>query len=157
MNIQATTGNPVVIVSPEFRKQPGLSEDNILRRYDPGKEIYIYSTYEVTVFHFTESYLGVFRTHHSLLKDTNVGDETFEIFYQDVSAVRTKSNSSSYILKDGETLEHAKIFSLAINNGQEIIAVINDPKIKSDSEIVSIGDDAINNIRAMLRDYKNIN
>ena len=53
-----------------------------------------------------------------------------------------------------EKLEHSKMFCLTVSSGDKISVVINDPKIKATAEIESLGDGAIANIRAMLRQYK---
>lgn len=70
--------------------------------------------------------------------------------------MRTLTESSNYTLKTGERLEESKIFSLAVSSGDRITVVIDDPKVKVAPDLNSLGDQAIANVRAMLRQYKTV-
>jgi hypothetical protein len=58
------------------------------------------------------------------------------------------------MLKSGEKLEQSKAFSLSLSNGDRIRVVIDDPAIRAGERLRSLGDEAANNIRAMVRQHK---
>lgn len=49
-----------------------------------------------------------------------------------------------------------RTFCLTVSSGDRISVVINDPKIRALEEVVTLGEGAVNNIRAMLRQHKEV-
>jgi hypothetical protein len=125
-----------------------------LRRKVNGR--YFYSTYHVVVFHFVEQFLGSFRGNYNLIKNVTTSEQTDEVFYHHVAKVQVTADTTNYSLAPGEALEHAKTFKLGIANGEDISVRINDQQVKATEEIISLGDNAVANIRAMLRRYKDL-
>ncbi|HEV8582096.1 MAG TPA: hypothetical protein VGX68_23755 [Thermoanaerobaculia bacterium] len=153
LGLVETTRQPITVFGPLYRDGiEGIDSSLILRRR--VEDGYFYSTYHMSVFQFTESFLGAFQANYSMIKNVTTGEETDEFFYRDVVAVKTKTEASSYVLKSGEKLEHSKMFSLSVSSGDKIAVVINDPKIQSTKAVETLGDEAVNNIRAMLRQFK---
>src|SRR3954453_12297611 len=155
LGLVETTRQPITVFGPRYEDSiEGIDSSIILRR--KVEDGYLYSTYRVSVFQFAESFLGAFQANSSMIKNVTTEEETDEFFYRDVVSVRTKTEASSYVLKNGEKLEHSKMFSLSVSSGDKIAVVINDPKIQSTKAIETLGDEAVNNIRAMLRQYKEV-
>jgi hypothetical protein len=155
LGIVETTGEPIFVVGPLYDSGvQGFSLDDVLRRKVEGG--YFYSTFRVAVFQFAEQFLGAYQADYNMIKDALTSERTDEFFYRDVVAVRVSSESSNYTLKTGERLEHAKTFSLAVSSGDKINVVINDPCLSATSELESLGNDAVANVRSMLRQYKEV-
>ena len=153
LNINEGTRAPIPVYGPiYFERVDGIDNALVLRRDVDGG--YFYSTYRISVFHFTDKFLGSYQANYNMIKNVATSQQTDEFYYKDVVAVRTQTKDSNYTLKSGEKLEESKTFSLAVSSGDHVSVIINDPKIKVGSEIESIGDHAVNNIRAMLRQFK---
>ncbi|HEV2853820.1 MAG TPA: hypothetical protein VHC97_13540 [Thermoanaerobaculia bacterium] len=153
LGLEETTRDPVFVIGPLYSESvDGFSSADVLRR-KTGAD-YFYSTYRLSIFHFSDKFLGAYQANYNMIKGVTSHEETDEFFYKDVVSVKTLTEATSYTLKSGEKLEHSKMFCLAVSSGDRISVVINDPKIKATTEIESIGDGAIANIRAMLRQYK---
>lgn len=155
LGLDETTRDPIYVIGPLYNDDvAGFDSSDVLRRQvETG---YFYSTYRISIFQFTPNFLGAYQANYNMIKAVPCHEETDEFFYRDVVSVRTHTEASNYTLKSGEKLEHSKMFSLAVSSGDAISLIINDPKIRASSEIESIGDGAIANIRAMLRQYKTV-
>lgn len=153
LGLEETTRDPVFVIGPLYSDSiEGFNSADVLRRKVDSS--YFYSTYRVNIFHFTDKFLGAYQANYNMIKAVTCKEETDEFFYKDVVSVKTNTEATSYVLKSGEKLEHSKMFCLTVSSGDKISLVINDPKIKATTEIESIGDGAIANIRSMLRQYK---
>lgn len=155
LRIDEITQNPIYVISPlYFENIEGIDNRLVLRR-DLGHS-YFYSTYKITVFQFTSMFLAVYQANYNMIKNVTTSDQTDEFFYKDIVSMRTQTKASNFHLKSGEKLEQSKTCTLVASNGDAVSFIINDPKIKLESEIESLGDKAINNIKAMLRQYKQV-
>lgn len=155
LNIAEVTHDPIYVYGPlYFDKVDGVDNTLVLRRYVDGT--YFYSTYRFSVFCFADKFLGVYQTNYNMIKNICVSEETDEFYYKDIVAVRTQTKSSNYSLKSGEKLEESKTFTLSVSSGESVSVILNDPEIKIGAEIESRGDQAVSNIRAMLRPYKEL-
>lgn len=165
LGLDDTTHDPVVVAGPLYDASVGSDDpakgfdkkDVLRRKVEFGEEYsYFYSTFRLSVFQFTENFLGSYQANYNMIKDVSTDEQTEEFFYRDVVSVRTVTESSNCTLKTGERLEQSKMFSLSVASGDRISVVINDPKIKATPDLESLGDQAIANIRAMLRQYKTV-
>ncbi len=154
LGLSGTSMDPIVVVGSTYQLVDGLAGDMILRRR--VGDHYFYSTYRLTVFQFTDQFLGAYQCAYNMIKNVSTCEETDEFFYSDVVAVRTATMASNHTLKSGEKLEHSRTFSLTVSSGDRISVVINDPKIQAMEAVVTLGDEAVNNVRAMLRQYKEV-
>jgi hypothetical protein len=153
LGLDETTRDPICVIGPLYSEQvAGIDPDLVLRRRLP--EGYLYSSYRISVFHFTDTLLGSYQANFSLVQGIAAAEQTGEFFYRDVVAVRTLTESSKVTLKSGETLEHSRTFVLTLTSGDRIAVVFDDPVIRSGNRIRSLSEEAVNNIRAMLRQYK---
>ncbi len=153
LGLEETTRDPVFVIGPLYNESvEGFSSVDVLRRKVGSG--YFYSTYRISIFHFTDKFLGAYQANYNMIKGVTCKEETDEFFYKDVVSVKTHTEATSYILKSGEKLEHSKMFCLTVTSGDKISVIINDPMIKATTEVESIGDGAIANIRSMLRPYK---
>ena len=149
------TGKAILVAGPLFFRQvSGIDRSLVRRRAITGSEKYMYSTYRVTVFHFTDSFLAAYSSDYNLTKDVAVNESTDEFFYKDIVAVKTVTELSNYTLDVGEVREHSKLFKLTASSGDSIEVTLNSPRISVEDEIVSKGERAVANIRTMLREYK---
>lgn len=155
LGLSETTKDPVPVLGPlYFDNVDGIRPEEVLRR--KVGDAYFYSAYRLTVFQFTDQFLGSYQANYSMIRDVTTSEQTEEFFYRDVVSVKTHTESSNYTLKTGEKLEHSKMFALAVSSGDRIAVVIDDPHIKVTPDLGSQGDQAIANIRAMLRQYKTL-
>jgi hypothetical protein len=159
LGLDETTRDPICVVGPLFddtiaKDDPakGFTNDDILRRWVGNG--FLYSTYRISVFHFTADFLGAYQANYNLIRDISTDELTDEFFYDDVVAVRTQTESSNHPIKTGERLEQSKMFSLAVSSGDRISVILNDPKFKTTPELETLGGQAIANIRSMLRQHK---
>jgi hypothetical protein len=153
LNITETTGDAIYVLGPSyFDEVEGIDNALVLRKYVSNH--YFYSTYRITVFQFTAKFLGAYQASYNMIRNVCTAEQTDEFFYKDIVAVQTRTDATSYMLKTGVKLERAKTFTLSASSGQAISVILNDPTIKAGPEIETIGDKAVNNIRAMLRQYK---
>jgi len=154
LGLEETTRDPVMVIGPLFTENVlGLKSDIVLRR-KVDEDTYFYSTYKISIFHFSDHFLGAYQANFNMVKNVSTEEQADEFFYRDVVSVRTQTVASSYTLKSGEKLEHSKTFALTVASGDKIEVVINDPKIKASAQIETLGDEAVSNVRAMLRQYK---
>lgn len=154
LGLSGTSRDPIVVVGSMYQLVDGFASDMILRRR--VGEHYFYSTYRLSVFQFAPQFLAAYQCTYNMIKNVSTCEQMDEFFYRDVVAVRVTVDASSYTLKTGEKLEHSKTFSLTVSAGDRISVVINDPKICALEAIETIGDDAIRNVRAMVRQYKEV-
>ena len=154
LNLVETTREAITVVGPIFHDIHGISDALILRR-SVGED-YFYSTHRLSIFHFTEDFLGSYRANYNMIKDVTTSEETDEFFYRDIVSVRTHTSASNYTLKTGKKLVHSKEFSLAVSSGDKVSVLLNDPEIRTRKEIELSSDDAVNNIRVMLRQFKKV-
>lgn len=151
-----TSEEPIATFGPRYDAGiQGFSLKDVLRR-KVGDNKYFYSTYHLAVFQFTDRFLGAYQATYNMIKDTRTSERTDEFFYRDVVAVRVDSESSNFTLKSGDKLERSKTFSLAVSSGDRIRVVINDPQLGATDRIESLGDEAVANVRTMLRQYKSV-
>jgi len=155
LGLDETTRDPICVVGPLYSATvAGIDSDLVLRRRVPDG--YLYSTYRVSVFQFTDSFLGYYRANFNLMQGVTAAEQTGELFYRDVVAVRTLTESSREVLKSGERLERSTTFSLTTKGGDRIDVVLDDPAIRAGDRMRSLGEEAVNNIRAMVRQYKSV-
>lgn len=152
LGIEEATRQPITVFGPIYHDIEGIDPSLVLRR--KVGERYFYSTYRLSVFQFCEDFLGAFQANFSMIKNVTTSEETDEFFYRDVVSVRTQTTATSYTLKTGEKLVQSKMFALAVASGDKISVIIDDPKFKVSVEIESLGDEAVKNIRSMLRQFK---
>lgn len=153
LDLGETTRDPICVLGPLYSEMvAGIDPDLVLRRQVPGG--YLYSTYRISVFHFSDMHLAAYQCNFNLIRNLVTAEQTAEFFYQDVVAVRLLTESPDQILKSGEKLTQSRVFSLTAASGDSIRMVIDDPVIKSGERLRSLGDQAAANIRAMLRQYK---
>jgi hypothetical protein len=148
-----TTRDPICVVGPLYTEDVrGLDPELVLRRR--VADGFLYSSYRISVFQFTDAHLGVYQCNYNVLEDHVAAEETAELFYKDVVAVRMTTESPRQVLKSGERLERSTTFSLTLSSGDRIRIVVDDPAIGAGEHIRSLGDAAAANVRAMLRQYK---
>lgn len=153
LGIDETTREPLCVVGPLYSDHvEGIDPGLVVRRRTTDG--YLYSTYRISVFHFCDSHLAVYECNFNLLLDHMVSERTVELFYKDVVAVQMTTESSRQVLKSGVRLESSTTFSLTAASGDRIRVVIDDPAIAAGERLRSLGDAAVANIRAMLRQYK---
>ncbi len=153
LGLDETTRDPICVVGPLYSEDvEGIDPEWVLRRRTPNG--YLYSTYRVTVFQFCEAFLGAYQCNFDSIRGRATAEETAELFYRDVVSVRTITQPADQILKTGETLVRAKIFSLTAASGERIRILLDDPAIQVENRIRTLGEEAAGNIRAMLRQYK---
>lgn len=153
LGLDETTRDPLCVVGPlYFEVVEGIEPEMVLRRRTSNG--YLYSSYQVSVFQFSETHLGVYECHYDMAQDRVAAVRTAELFYKDVVAVRMATEASGQVLKSGERLQQATTFSLTVASGDRIRVVIDDPAIRVDEKIRSLGNAAVANIRAMLRQNK---
>jgi hypothetical protein len=142
----------LIIPGPIFWKVDGVPLKDILQKLGKDK-FFRYSILNIEIFIFTAHYLANYGCVYNFLKNTTINEHTNEFFYKDVVSVRTDTQSSAYTLIGGEKLEHSQTFQLNLS-GDQVSVVINDKKLKSNSKMTSRVDEAVQSIRAMLRDKK---
>jgi hypothetical protein len=153
LGLDETIRDPICVLGPLYSESvDGMEPHLVLRRRVPSG--YLYSTYRISVFQFAETLLGAYQANFNLIHNLRTGESTGEFFYRDVVAVHTLTESSHQMLKSGEKLEQSKAFSLSLSNGDRIRVVIDDPAIRAGERLRSLGDEAANNIRAMVRQHK---
>jgi hypothetical protein len=154
LGLDETTRDPLCVVGPLYSATvAGVDPILVLRRRVPDG--YLYSTYCVSIFQFSESSLAYDQVHLNLITGAVAAERTGELFYRDVVAVRTSTESSNVTLKSGETLDGATTFSLTAKGGERVQVVLDAPAIAAGEQIRSLGEGAVDNIRAMVRQYKN--
>lgn len=153
LGLDETTHDPICVVGPLYSETvSGVAPELVLRRRVPNG--YLYSTYRISVFQFSDTLLGAYQCNFSLMEDRVAAEETAELFYRDVVAVRTLVEAPNQVLKSGARLEQSRTFSLTASSGERIRIVLDDPAIQAGEQLRSLGDEAADNIRAMLRQYK---
>jgi len=153
LGLDETLRDPLCIVGPLYSTTvPGIDSAHVLRRRAPDR--FLYSTFCVSVFQFTDHSLAYYQVHLDLIAGVATAERTGEIFYRDVVSVRTSTESPSEKLKSGEALEGAMTFSLSTKAGERIQVVLDAPALRAGETIRSRGDGAVDNILAMVRQYK---
>ncbi len=155
LGLDETTRDPLCVVGPLYSETvTGIDPALVLRRR--VADGYLYSTYSVSVFQFTDRFLAYYQVHLNLITGTTAAERMGELFYRDVVAVRTLTESTGVTLKSGDTLEGSTIFSLAAKGGERVQVILDAPAIRSGEQIRSLGEAAVDNIRAMVRQYKEV-
>lgn len=150
------TGESIIIAGPLFPQEvSGIDTSLVRRRAVEGSETFIYSTYRVTVFHFTSGFLAAYSADYNLTKDVALNENTDEYFYKDIVSVKTVTELTNFTLDVGQVHEHSKLFRLTASSGDKVEVTLSSERIAAEDEIVSRGERAVANIRTMLRDYKN--
>lgn len=153
LRLDETTRDPICVIGPLYGEEvQGIDPGLVLRRRTPNG--YLYSAYRITVFQFCEAFLGAYQCNFDSLRGRATAEETAELYYRDVVSVRTVTQPADQVLKTGETLMRATIFSLTAASGERIRIVLDDPAIEVENRIRTLGEEAADNIRAMLRQYK---
>jgi hypothetical protein len=152
LGLHETNRDPIRVLGPLFSETvEGVESDLVLRRRVAAG--YLYSTYRISVFQFTDTLLGAYQCNFNLIPATPAAEQTAEFFYRSVVAVRSLTETQTQVLKSGERLTQSKVFSLTVSGGSQIRIVLDDPAIRAGVEIRSLGDSAAANIRAMVRQY----
>jgi len=155
LGLDETTRDPICVVGPLYQATvQGVDPAVVLRRR--VADGYLYSTYRVSVFQFTDSFLAYDQVTLNLLDGVTTDERTGELFYRNVVAVRTLTQPSRDVLKSGEALEHATIFSLTASGGDRLQVVLDDPAIRASERLRSLGEAAVANIRMMVRQYNHL-
>ena len=148
-----STHDPICVAGPLYsEKVDGIDPDLVLRRRVPGG--FLYSTFRISIFHFSDTLLASFQVNFNSIQHFVAGEQTGEYFYKDVVSVRTLTESSNRTLKSGEKLLQSRTFVLSLSNGDRVAVVLDDPALQAGDRLRSLGDAAVKNIRAMLRDYQ---
>lgn len=148
-----STRDPICVVGPLFDHElEGVDPDLVLRRR--VEDGYVYSTYRISVFHFSDTRLGAYQCNFNLISNERTAEQSAEFFYRDVVAVQMLEEASRRPLKSGQHLERSRVFCLTVSSGDRIRIVLDDPAIRVGDDLRSLGDDAARNVRAMLHQYK---
>lgn len=155
LGLDGTTRDPLCVAGPLYSSTvAGIDPGLVLRRRVPDG--YLYSTYRVSVFQFTDRFLAYYQVNLNLLDGLTSAEQTGELFYKNVVAVRTLTESSHAVLKSGETLERSTTFVLTTSGTDRIQVVLDDPVIRAPDQLRSLGEAAADNIRAMVRQYQGV-
>ncbi|HEX2189207.1 MAG TPA: hypothetical protein VHG51_09940 [Longimicrobiaceae bacterium] len=153
-----TSKKPLVVFGPaDSSTFLGFDDSMVRRRRLVEGDAFMYSTWRVIVFHFTEYFLGAYQANYNMIKNVCVMEEVDEFFYRDVVAVKTVMESTNMILESGTKLEHRKVFRMTVSSGDHITVDLGGEGIQVASALEARNDENVQNIRAMLRTFKQAN
>jgi len=84
--------NFMIVPYPVFWSEPGLKEENILRRETEEQNI-LYSIWKVQVIALAKNYISYYSCNYDWINDQLVGEQTNEFFYDDISSVKNDFES----------------------------------------------------------------
>jgi hypothetical protein len=146
---------PLVVFGPlDNSAFTGFDHGMVRRRKLPESGAYMYSTWKIVVFHFTEYYVAAYQANYNMMKHVAVMEEVDEFFYRDVVAVKTTTESTNISLRSGSKMEHSKVFRLTASSGDHISVVLGGEGIRLAGSLESRNDENVQNIRTMLRTFK---
>lgn len=146
---------PLIVFGPLYdSKFLGFDDAMVRRRKLPDSDDWMYSTWNVAVFHFTDYDLRAYRANYNMMKNVAVMEEVDEVYYKDVVAVKTSIASTNVALSRGMKMEHSKVFCLTVSSGHQITVSLGGEGVHMASSLESRNDENIRNIRAMLRTFK---
>lgn len=127
-------------------------EDRWVRK---GKDKVVrFTPLSLTILQFTERHVGVYRCVINFIRDVQLDERTDEFFYQDVVSVATQRESHAFTLY-GVKVEESLQFSLSVSSGDRVTQRLPIGELdKFVSPISTQAEQAVNNIRQMLREKK---
>lgn len=149
--------DPLVIYGPLFWETYGIPVDELAYVREEPSDILRFSCYRVVCVFLTDARVATYSCDFNFLRNARVGEKVVEYLYRDIVSVSTEEISTNYTLPDGKTLQHAKVFRLAVASGDSIQVVVSSPQLKdmlNGTPNVENQDENVRVIREMLRTKK---
>ncbi len=145
---------PIYLYGPVWWDVSGETKYKVRRR-DLGERNYLYGTYYITIINFSENSIAVYSTYYNWIEHTIINSKTEEYYYKDIVSVKTETDSIAF-KEENKSLQKSRTFRISVSSGEYYKVLIDDPVLMLDNreELISLGDQAVNVIRQMLRDKK---